>query len=70
MNLELNCASLTDEGKGISIPPEHAKKYPTKIGVKDIKEYIDKGGEVAVDIPLEDAKKKESTQLEQSELGE
>lgn len=69
MNLELNCASLTDEGKGITIPPEHAKKYPTKIGVKAIKEYIEKGGEI-VDIPVEDGKKKESTQLEQAELGE
>ncbi len=52
MNLELNCANIIDEGKGISIPPKNAKKYPTKIGVKALKEYIAKGGDVLV-IPVE-----------------
>ena len=52
MNLELNCANIIDEGKGITIPPQNAKKYPTKIGTKALKEYIAKGGEVLV-IPVE-----------------
>lgn len=52
MNLELNCANIIDEGKGIEIPPQNAKKYPTKIGVKALKEYIKNGGEILV-IPVE-----------------
>lgn len=56
MNLELNCANIIDEGKGISIPPENAKRYPKKIGVTALKEYIQKGGEILV-IPVEDGRK-------------
>ena len=52
MNLELNCANIIDEGKGINIPPKNAKKYPTKIGVKALKEYIKRGGEILV-IPVD-----------------
>lgn len=58
MNLELNCANCIDEGKGISIPPKNAKQYPTKIGVKSLKEYIEKGGEILV-IPVEETRKVE-----------
>lgn len=59
MNLELNCANFVDEGKGIDIPPKHAKKYPYKIGTKALKEYIKNGGEVLV-IPVENGKKLEN----------
>ena len=59
MNLELNCAPIYDNGKGIDIPPKDAKKYPTKIGVKALKEYVEKGGEVLV-IPVETERKIET----------
>lgn len=58
MNLELNCANVIEDGKGISIPPKNAKQYPTKIGVKALKEYIQKGGEILV-IPVEEGRKVE-----------
>lgn len=58
MDLELNCANCIDEGKGISIPPKNAKKYPIKIGVKALKEYIQKGGDILV-IPVEEERKVE-----------
>lgn len=58
MNLELNCANIIDEGKGIKIPPKNAKQYPIKIGVKSLKEYISKGGDVLV-IPVENEKEQE-----------
>lgn len=66
MNLELNCANLTDEGKGISIPPEYAKKYPIQVGKKALRKYIEKGGET-IDIPLEGGQKEKNTELEQTE---
>lgn len=52
MNLELNCAPIVDNCKEIDIPPKDAKTYPTEVGVKALKEYIEKGGEVLV-IPAE-----------------
>ena len=59
MNLELNCANFVDEGKGIDIPPKNAKKYPTKINIKALKEYIQKGGDILV-IPAENGRKVEN----------
>ncbi len=56
MDLDLNCANLSDNGQGVEIPPKHAKQYPTKINAKAIKEYIAKGGEILV-IPAEKDKK-------------
>jgi len=60
MDLNLNCANILDNGKGISIPPKNAKRYPIKVGVKALKEYIEKGGEILV-IPVEGEKKQEKT---------
>ena len=58
MDLDLNCANLSDNGKGVEIPPKNAKQYPNKINAKAIKEYIAKGGEVLV-IPAEKGNNKD-----------
>ena len=55
MDLNLNCADIYDNGEGISIPPKNAKQYPVKVGVKALREYIEKGGEILV-IPVENTK--------------
>ena len=59
MDLDLNCANLSDKGNGVEIPPKNAKKYPIKVNAKSLKEYIVKGGEILV-IPVEGKEKEEA----------
>lgn len=51
MDLNLDCANIIDEGKGITIPPKNANRYPTKIGVKALKEYK-RNGMPFIEIPV------------------
>lgn len=55
MNLELNCANVFDDGKGINIPPQNAKKYHIEVGPQALRAYIEKGGDIVV-IPVENNK--------------